>query len=463
MTNTAPSMSQRSTTLFCSPTGPPAGGGYDELLDAARRRAPALARPDAEGLGALSEAERDGRARRAWTGACARPASPTTSLPIRTKPVAALAARSGAGRHSRSAEWRWLETALIQRARLFDALLTDLYGEQRLMREGAVPPELMFSDSAFLRPCQGILPNAGGLQFYAADLARGADGHWRDHRQSHRDAGRRRLRARQPRRAHACRRRPVQALQRGAARGLLPEPAERADRPQRPRQRPHRAADAGPAPRGLFLARLSRALSRLSAGRRLGSAHQGQSGLSEDARRAEGDRPDRALRRWSLESIRWNSTRPASTVRPDLLRVSRKTPQLVVNAVGSALAQNRGLGRYLPKLAEAPARRRTGTARRAALVARRCRRRARMCSTTSTTSSSARRRKAPAGRGRRRSARTPRALSAAERELLKREIELHGARLVAEEKIGFSTAPGLRPQGPDAAAVRRPLVRRAHR
>ena len=47
------------------------------------------------------------------------------------------------------------------------------------MREGLVPPELVFSDARYLRPCQGILPHAGGLQFYAADLARGADGHWR--------------------------------------------------------------------------------------------------------------------------------------------------------------------------------------------------------------------------------------------------------------------------------------------
>ena len=78
-----------------------------------------------------------------------------------------------------SAEWRWLEAALIQRARLFDALLADIYGEQRLMREDLVPPELIFSDNSYLRPCQKILPQAGGLQFYAADLARGADGLWR--------------------------------------------------------------------------------------------------------------------------------------------------------------------------------------------------------------------------------------------------------------------------------------------
>ena len=76
-------------------------------------------------------------------------------------------------------EWRWLEAALTQRAQLFDAILSDIYGEQRLMRQGLIPPELIYSDSSFLRPCQNLLPQAGGLRFYAADLARGADGQWR--------------------------------------------------------------------------------------------------------------------------------------------------------------------------------------------------------------------------------------------------------------------------------------------
>src|SRR5690606_23279092 len=58
-------------------------------------------------------------------------------------------------------------------------LLADLYGAQNLMRDGLVPPELVFSDSAFLRPCHGLLDRAGPLHFYAADLARGADGKWR--------------------------------------------------------------------------------------------------------------------------------------------------------------------------------------------------------------------------------------------------------------------------------------------
>lgn len=76
-------------------------------------------------------------------------------------------------------EWRKLEQALSQRARLMDAILHDIYGEQRLMREGLVPPELVFADPTYLRPCQGILSNAGPLRFFAADLARDHNGQWR--------------------------------------------------------------------------------------------------------------------------------------------------------------------------------------------------------------------------------------------------------------------------------------------
>lgn len=62
-------------------------------------------------------------------------------------------------------EWRWLEQALTQRARLMDAILRDIYGEQRLMREGLIPPELVFADPTFLRPCVGVLPQSGPLRF----------------------------------------------------------------------------------------------------------------------------------------------------------------------------------------------------------------------------------------------------------------------------------------------------------
>ena len=78
-----------------------------------------------------------------------------------------------------SGEWHALEAALIQRARLLNTILADVYGEQKLLREGLIPPALLFSDPAFLSPCHGIAPSSGHLHFYAIDLAREVDGSWR--------------------------------------------------------------------------------------------------------------------------------------------------------------------------------------------------------------------------------------------------------------------------------------------
>lgn len=78
------------------------------------------------------------------------------------------------------AEWKRIEAAVSQRASLLNAILGDLYGEQRLVREGRLPPELLFANPHFLRPCHGVVPRDGAhLQSYAADLARSADGSWR--------------------------------------------------------------------------------------------------------------------------------------------------------------------------------------------------------------------------------------------------------------------------------------------
>src|SRR3954464_2263508 len=43
-----------------------------------------------------------------------------------------------------ASDWRAIEAAGIQRARLADALLGDIYGEQRMIAEGHVPPHLIY-------------------------------------------------------------------------------------------------------------------------------------------------------------------------------------------------------------------------------------------------------------------------------------------------------------------------------
>lgn len=78
-----------------------------------------------------------------------------------------------------AAEWREVERAVAQRATLLNAVLADLYGPQRLVREGLLPAELVFASPGFLRACSGIVPRDGVyLQNYAVDLARAPNGAW---------------------------------------------------------------------------------------------------------------------------------------------------------------------------------------------------------------------------------------------------------------------------------------------
>ncbi len=76
-------------------------------------------------------------------------------------------------------EWREIAAAVAQRARLLDAVLGDLYGPQKLISDGLVPPALVFGQRSFLWPVHGIAPPGGvSLHVYAADLARSPDGRW---------------------------------------------------------------------------------------------------------------------------------------------------------------------------------------------------------------------------------------------------------------------------------------------
>ena len=76
------------------------------------------------------------------------------------------------------AEWQSLEAGLIQRARLLERVLADLYGPQRVLHEGLLPPELVLAHPGFLRPCHGLepVPCQRHLHLYAADLGRSSDG-----------------------------------------------------------------------------------------------------------------------------------------------------------------------------------------------------------------------------------------------------------------------------------------------
>ncbi len=78
-----------------------------------------------------------------------------------------------------SAEWKALERGLVQRARLLEAVLSDVYGTQRLIGDGNLPAPLVAGSQEFLRSMVGTRPRGDRfLWFYGVDLGRAPDGRW---------------------------------------------------------------------------------------------------------------------------------------------------------------------------------------------------------------------------------------------------------------------------------------------
>jgi uncharacterized circularly permuted ATP-grasp superfamily protein/uncharacterized alpha-E superfamily protein len=76
-------------------------------------------------------------------------------------------------------EWAGIAAGLKQRAELFEAIVADIYGDNRLAAEGLLPPGLIAASPEFLRPLVGVKPVSGHfLHFCAFELGRGPDGKW---------------------------------------------------------------------------------------------------------------------------------------------------------------------------------------------------------------------------------------------------------------------------------------------
>lgn len=76
-------------------------------------------------------------------------------------------------------EWETLTRGLRQRAHLFNELLLDLYGGQKLLHGGLIPPAVAMHNPHFLRPCMGLGRHSPPfLHTLAVDVARSSDGRW---------------------------------------------------------------------------------------------------------------------------------------------------------------------------------------------------------------------------------------------------------------------------------------------
>nr|WP_197983666.1 circularly permuted type 2 ATP-grasp protein [Aeromicrobium sp. CFBP 8757] len=78
-----------------------------------------------------------------------------------------------------AAEWSPLEVGLAQRTELLNAILVDLYGPQRLLSSGVLPPAVVFAHQGFLRvSARASAVDPHPLLLAAADLGRAASGEW---------------------------------------------------------------------------------------------------------------------------------------------------------------------------------------------------------------------------------------------------------------------------------------------
>lgn len=77
------------------------------------------------------------------------------------------------------ADWVQISSGLTQRAELLERIVADIYGNNVLVQEGLLPPELIAQNNEFLRPMVGVQPASGHyLHFCAFELGRGPDGAW---------------------------------------------------------------------------------------------------------------------------------------------------------------------------------------------------------------------------------------------------------------------------------------------
>lgn len=77
-------------------------------------------------------------------------------------------------------QWAGLEVGMVQRAELLNAVMADLYGTQRLLRERRLPAAAVLDHGEFLRAVVGIeSATQAPLFMLAADLGRGVDGTWK--------------------------------------------------------------------------------------------------------------------------------------------------------------------------------------------------------------------------------------------------------------------------------------------
>ena len=76
-------------------------------------------------------------------------------------------------------EWEKMEKGLIQRISALNLFLADIYSDQKILKDGIIPKEVIYSSKNFLEPCMGIKPPKNiWIHITGTDLIRGNDGEY---------------------------------------------------------------------------------------------------------------------------------------------------------------------------------------------------------------------------------------------------------------------------------------------
>ncbi|MDY3918978.1 MAG: circularly permuted type 2 ATP-grasp protein [Candidatus Limivivens sp.] len=77
------------------------------------------------------------------------------------------------------AEFDEMERGLIQRVDALNLFLKDIYGEKKIIKDGIIPEDFVFSSKGYLPECEGITP-PGGIYSHISgiDLVQAEDGNW---------------------------------------------------------------------------------------------------------------------------------------------------------------------------------------------------------------------------------------------------------------------------------------------
>ncbi len=78
-----------------------------------------------------------------------------------------------------ASEWATLDKGLKQRIEALNQFLADIYGDQKIVKDGIIPAELIESASGFHKVCMGLKPPKGiWCHITGSDLVRDRDGNW---------------------------------------------------------------------------------------------------------------------------------------------------------------------------------------------------------------------------------------------------------------------------------------------